>query len=435
MKFQRREFLKLGLLHAVAIGTAPQTLPLPGILLKAGPSILQGATDDSTTQFSILYTTNDLEVFVTNSAGQKWQPEAEQKISFPQQPKKILKVFFSNLHPGETFQLHVVHPATKKELDVREFQTLDLNKTTVKFVICSCLKAKLHDPLIWKNMVRHEPEVIFIVGDAVYADGGTGAQGATPQLLWKRFAEARNTLEIYYSKKLIPILAVWDDHDFGQDNGNSSYHYIKESQANFLNFFAQDEKHCRLLNRGPGIAFSYKLRDHLFVMLDDRTYRQPQGSQDRYAQWGQEQEAWMMDQIRANTSPVWLMNGSQFFPVFPAKESVAGKHPVQFAGLIEELRKTPTKVIFVSGDVHYTEISRIEEEMLGYETYELTSSAVHSNNFPGVPEIVPNERRIAGTGQKNYILVDSEVLGKDILFKASCYNIRDVLQFQIDFTV
>lgn len=438
MKTKRRDFLKLGLFQAIAFGLTQKNYANPRpVQRREGPSILQGATDDTKTQFNILYDNIELEIFVTNSNGQKWLPDEARSTSFPNHPKMITQVFFSKLVPNETYLLNLFDIKKQQVLDVREFQTLDLSKPSLRFAICSCMKDTEHNPDIWINMIQNKPDILFFVGDSVYADHQAPKSGVNPTHMWKRFCEARTTLEVYYSKKLVPILATWDDHDFGANDANSrNFPYVKESQANFLSFFAQEQSHCDILTKGPGVSSALNFRNHLFVLLDDRSYRDTRGSQDRYAHWGQEQETWMLNLLRQNPGRAsWLMNGSQFFPAVPWKESVSGDHPVQFSGLLQELKTIPSKVVFVSGDVHYSEISRIEPESLGYETFELTSSSIHSKNIPGTPDIVPNSRRVIGTGKRNYILVDAETSGGEIIFQATCHGANNEVKFQMNLKV
>ncbi len=219
------------------------------------------------------------------------------------------------------------------------------------------------------------------------------------------------------------------------DSNAQEYPYVRQSQINFLNFFAQDESHCGLLTRGPGVSSALRWGTQLFVLLDDRSYREKSGSKNRYAHWGQEQEEWVLSLLRQNTGPTWLMNGSQVFPNVPWKESTSGDHPVQFREFMKELRTISSKVVFASGDVHYSEISKIEKAMLGYETYEVTSSSIHSKNIPGSPDIIPNSRRIAGTGHRNYVLVKSEADGYGCNFSAISYNQKNDVRFKMKFNV
>jgi len=412
MKLQRRDFLKLGIAHTIVgfypKGMAAQSVPFNQ--KSSGPSILQGATDETRTQFSILFqTATNLEIFVTDQSDSKiWAPDSFQVIEQPGHPQKITKVTFSSLNPKETYFLSIQDKQSFKTIDRRQFQTLDLSAPDFRFAICSCMDEAQHQADIWKDLVSKKPQMLFFVGDSVYADRGAPASGANPSHLWSRFCDARNTLDIFFSPRLIPILAVWDDHDFGLNDSNSeNYPFVEASQKNFLSFFAQEESHCEFLKRGPGISSALRFKNQLVILADDRSYRKPRGSKDRYAHWGQEQENWMLSLIEQTRGPSWIMNGSQVFPSVLWKESVSGEHKAQFKGFLNELSKRDSKVIFASGDVHYSEISRIETEAIGYETFEVTSSSMHSKSFPGFPDIVPNDRRIASTGSRNYVLVGS----------------------------
>ncbi len=215
MKIERRDFLKLGMMQAVALGLPQKTDAQVDLVYKKGPSILQGATDDTKTQFNIVHDADvALEIFVTDSQGRRWNADDIRSITFPRHTKQILKAYFSNLHPDEVFYLNLVDTAKNQVIDQREFRTLNLDKPSLSFALCSCMDEKQHEPEIWRNMVAKNPDILFFIGDSVYADSGAGSEGANPYYLWQRFCEARTTLEIYYSKKLIPILATWDDHDF-----------------------------------------------------------------------------------------------------------------------------------------------------------------------------------------------------------------------------
>ncbi|MBO9666287.1 MAG: alkaline phosphatase D family protein, partial [Bdellovibrio sp.] len=295
------------------------------------------------------------------------------------------------------------------QLERREFGMLNTQKKDLRFALCSCMDDARHEPEIWQDLVERRPDMIFFIGDSVYVDyKDKHVPKNNPFRLWKRFSEARRTLEIYYSKRLIPIFATWDDHDFGKDNSNSeSYPHVKLSQKNFLSYFAQEESHCSTLERGPGVSSAFKAGKHLFLLMDDRSYRLDDGNEDRYAHWGQEQEEWALDVIGKHSGVTWLMNGSQIFPQMIYKESMSGGHRNQFIGFMKSIRHLNKKVIFASGDVHFSEISKIESEQLGYPTFEVTSSSMHSRCFPGLQHIALNRRRIVSTTKRNYILVDS----------------------------
>jgi alkaline phosphatase D len=411
MRLGRRQFLQLGIAQGLVMGvqkaTATETPPVAFIQRRTGPSVLQGATDETQTQFSIVYSRNvKLRAQARSAKGELISSADDESFEMGNHPDRVSKFYFNGLVPDTKYTLEILNDETGARIDRRQFQTLNTSKRDLKFALCSCMNEENHDPAIWQNMIAQKPDVLFFIGDSVYADTGAPEGGADPAHLWKRFCEARRTLEVYYSPVLVPIIATWDDHDFGLNDSNSTtYRYVSQSQKNFKIFFAQNPRFCNKLSNGPGVSSAFRWQKHLFLLMDDRSFRLPKKSGDRYAHWGREQENWMLDQIDKNAKTTWILNGSQIFPSMPFKETMSQDHAEQLQGALEQLRTQKTKVIFASGDVHYSEISQIEKDFLGYGTYELTSSSIHSRNIPGAPHIFPNKRRMAGTGKRNYLMV------------------------------
>ncbi|WP_413586397.1 alkaline phosphatase D family protein [Bdellovibrio sp. HCB274] len=420
MEFLRRDFLKLGLTQAIAATVSVPALATGGQddrtndgllfinVMRDTPSILQGATDATRTQFSIQHH-KDLKfnIIARNQTGTVWQPDKIEVLTQPYSPYAITKVFFSNLYLGEIFFLDLLGPADQI-IERREFKTLDLAKPTLRYAIASCMDEGRHEPEIWKNMISQNPDVIFFIGDTVYCDKGESPyKKGDPRRLWTRFTDARRILEIYYSKRLVPVLATWDDHDFSGDDANSSSaEYVQMAQRNFLAFFAQNEGHSEGYAQGPGVASVLRAGQHQFLLMDDRSWRLTKESPDRYAHWGKDQEEWALQMISSFDGITWVMNGSQIFPHMIYKESMS-KHNGQFNGFTSALRKISKKVIFASGDVHFSEVSKIEPAMVGYQTYEITSSGLHSKCFPGLDKISNHARRMMCTTNQNYVLIDS----------------------------
>ena len=146
--------------------------------------------------------------------------------------------FFTGLPTAEDLKL-VIKDDKGRILDQRIFRTMDPRQDYLKFAICSCMDDEHHEPEIWNDLLAQSPDVIFFIGDSTYTDQEAATLDASsPARLWRRFCEARETLEIYHQPRLTPILAVWDDHDFGDNDTNAvEYPFVKESQRNFLIFF------------------------------------------------------------------------------------------------------------------------------------------------------------------------------------------------------
>lgn len=441
MAVSRRQLLQLGLLTAAAAASSPLTasgqsaFPQPFVNRRTGPSVLQGATDETRTQFSIVHPVNEIWAFrVTTDRGGKWKPDRVETLTLAGQPTAITRVFFSGLHLGEDFKLVFEEASRKGNYEVREFRTLDTKNLKPRFAVCSCMDENRHSPEIWQDLVNQRPDFILFVGDSVYCDYGNESDSGE-QRLWRRFSEARAVLEIYFSKRLVPIFAVWDDHDFGSNDVGKEFPHALVSRKNFMSFFAMEPSHCTALERGPGISSRFIIGKQQFLMMDDRSFRFGGSSNDRYAHWGREQEEWMLARTASHAGMSWVINGSQVFPQMPFKESFSGQHPVQFAAICKALQKLKQKIVILTGDVHFSEISEIEPEAFGYKTYELTSSSIHSFKLPGAPVIIPNDRRIASTGEHNYILIQSEGFGYGARFKVECRSPMNEINFEMELSV
>jgi alkaline phosphatase D len=438
MELGRRDFLKLGVAQALLPrfpASAQQTAFQ--VVRKNTPSVMQGATDDTKTQFSVLHNvTEKMSFSVTDPTGRTWDPDRAVLKTYKNHPKALTKIYFSGLQPNVDYTLHIMDAVNGQTIETRVFTTLDLNSPHLKIAICSCMDDTRHEPQIWNDLLSKRPDLIFFVGDSVYADKfAAGSIGATPDDLWSRFSEARATLEIYFAKKLIPVFATWDDHDFGRNNAGIGYGYVRESQENFRTFYAQETSHCSLLSRGPGISQVLRMAKQQFIFLDCRSFRDFNGSKARFAHWGQVQEEWALNRISEFAGTSWLINGSQFFPRSLSGESVSQSHPVNLSATLRELKRIQKRIVFVSGDVHYTELSRIEESILGFETFEITSSSIHSRNPPGFPFLMPNPRRIASVGARNYVLVKTKSNGAGADFEITSHSSQGLTHFQKNFRI
>ncbi len=422
MSFQakRRDFLKLSALHAgvVAMGFKPwemnyKTISDPSPIV----SVMQGPTDNFSTQIVVASTFQQPLQFritpldTTNSA------ELTESITVETdsiENQNLYRIYINRLSPRIPYKIDIF--CESKLVDSRTFKTLEITGSHLRFAVGSCMDHSLHHPPIWQDLHDQDVDAIFLIGDQVYTDYGLKSIPPENQL-WQKFYESRLILELYQFKHLKPVFAMWDDHDFGPNNGDSSYVHAEYSRQNFTKFFPQNRNYCRYLNNGPGISFSLSLCGQLFIFFDDRSFRIKNGKHERYGHWGEAQEKWALEQIHGFRGPVWLINGSQFFPVANLKESVKGEHPLQLEALTRALKDLPQKIIFVSGDIHMSEISRIEPEILGYSTVELTSSAMHSVRLPGAPILLNNPRREVYTQKWNYFLIESKTVNYDCFLR------------------
>jgi alkaline phosphatase D len=246
---------------------------------------------------------------------------------------------------------------------------------------------------------------------------------ADPKQLWERYVLTRNRVAVYFAKELVPVLAVWDDHDFGTDNGDQTYAYKNESAEIFATFFAQEARPA--LVAGPGIARRFSAFGADFHLLDGRTFRDPVGTADGRI-FGVEQEAWFYGGLA--DKPMLLMSGSLFFGAYQKGESFEGDFAANFTEFLARLKAAGGLCAFVSGDVHYSELMDIEATQLGYSTFEIVSSGMHSYTFPGHERRFNNPRRRDGCamGGHNFVVFEAEFSSGQIRGEVTSYSASKV---------
>ena len=100
-----------------------------------------------------------------------------------------------------------------------------------KFGLGSCLDQD-REQSIWSSIKKEELDGFIFLGDNVYGDLPNG-----------KLLKIERAYQI--QKKRLPswlmdekeILAIWDDHDFGLNDGGGDYPYKKDAEKMFLNFW------------------------------------------------------------------------------------------------------------------------------------------------------------------------------------------------------
>jgi alkaline phosphatase D len=221
-----------------------------------------------------------------------------------------------------------------------------------------------------------------------------------------------------------PVMATWDDHDYGRNDAGVEYPKKREAQREFLRFFGvpQDSP----MWRRDGVYSSSILgppgKRVQVIMLDTRYFRSPmqrwskgagptpgsaggpyKPSDDENATvLGEAQWLWLEDQLRQEADVRIIATSIQ---------AVAGEHgyeawinfPVERTRLFEVIRETEAKgVVLLSGDRHLAEISVLppdDPDGVGYPLYDVTSSSL--NRPSTATTLEPNKYRVYETNYRS----------------------------------
>ncbi|MCB0378064.1 MAG: alkaline phosphatase family protein [Bdellovibrionales bacterium] len=406
-KTSRRGLLKAGISQMVLQSLYPNSAMAKKTEAKNHSlPIMQGATSASQTQIVCLIDKHKSFEFLAliPQTGTSILPTRVRQFERKESETAVVHIYFQNLQLNQDYQF-VIKNSEQEVVESRFFQTLDVEKNKARMAFASCMHDEKLDTKIWQSLYEQKPDVIFFVGDSVYAD--SEGPDATPAVLWRRFCQARTRLPYSYWPHLIPIFAIWDDHDFGANDKGMEYPHVEESQTNFQVFFPFDEAYCDVLTSGPGIAQQLSLFQQKFHLMDNRSFRQEKGSTDIAAHWGKDQQQWHLDCLDQGGFH-WVISGSQMFPGGSIKESMSGDHKENLIHLKKQWQTKPARLLFVSGDIHFSELTQISTEHLGYPSLEITSSCMHSFMLPGLPWLYSNKNRIVSATGSNFVLVQCQ---------------------------
>ena len=403
--------------------------------------IIQGPTSDHAANINVLSPRlKNYKFLVVDEKGAEYKVEKYETVQPEILHWKIEKLFVEGLNPNTDYTLKVVDEfrGSSTLVDTRSFRALNISAPTTTFAYASCMAddyrfTEVIDPM-WARMQQLNPDFVVLNGDVVYVDSFefVERQKATELDIWMRFIDSFNRLPIYKWLKLKPIFATWDDHDFGTNDGDRTFAAKAAARKIFLGFFGGKNLPGVYKLENESVYFSLNAFNQKMLFLDDRYFRQPnkdQSVQEEYAHWGENQHKWVMGQLQEG-APTWLFNGNQFFSGVDLsyKESFQSNDPTHFKKFLDELRQAKAPVVFASGDIHFSEIMQIPADQAGFNTYEITSSSMHSYTGSGWD----NPLRLPGafTKEFNFMLIKSRSENSVLKFDVEAWGLEPAPYFK-----
>lgn len=239
-----------------------------------------------------------------------------------------------------------------------------------RIAFASCLREQRPAPIL-DTIADANPNLFVFLGDNIYAD--------TTDMAVMRFKYARLAAIPGYQrlKGTCPILATWDDHDYGADDAGREYPMRAQSQREFLRFFNEPEGSPRW--RRPGVYHAYTFgppgQRIQIILLDTRYFRSPlikrphpATMQTRYLPnpslaatvLGHDQWLWLERQLNEPADIRIIASSIQVLPQVPRGESW-NNFPHERHRLLHLVGQAKAQhIVFITGDVHYAEISRLQ---------------------------------------------------------------------------
>lgn len=285
------------------------------------------------------------------------------------------------------------------------------------------------------RVLEHRPDLFIYLGDNIYGDS------TDMDVLRAKYKTLGERSEFRRLKNSTALIATWDDHDYGMNDAGREYPKKVESKEIFLDFWKEPEGTERRMTEG--IYTSYEFEEGgqklQIILLDTRTFRDPLSKNKNNGQYvphkergstllGEVQWSWLKSQL-LRTSDLRIIGTSiQFGHEYNSQESWTNFlfEQQRMVDLIQETKANG--VIFISGDVHWGEISRRFVKG-GYDLYDVTSSGLNRDWHA----VSPNKYRVGNpVREHNFGLIEIDWSNQYPQVGLSLYDVNGVLREKVE---
>lgn len=236
---------------------------------------------------------------------------------------------------------------------------------------------------IFDAINAQSPDVWIWLGDIMYGDSHD------MKVLKDKYSRQKAKPQYQELLRHTKVVGIWDDHDYGINDGGKFYSKKDESKELLLDFLDVEQDDPVRTHKGVYSDFDIQLKDKYvkLILLDTRYFRDTLDpdtlSTARYLPnpdgdlLGEEQWLWLKNTLKSSKADFNIIGtGIQFIPEEQGYEKW-GNFPAARKRMIDLLREVqPKPTLFISGDRHISEISRMEVDGLNYPLFDYTSSGL-----------------------------------------------------------
>jgi len=332
-----------------------------------------------------------------------------------------LKIVLDNLEPGLEYEYEVyliedkiLMPfetkfATKKLWEWRE----PAPEFSLLFGSCVYINDSAYDRpgkpygsslKILNSMENIKSDFILWGGDNVYLrEADYSSESGIKYRYRKNFA----TTEFQKLRASRANYALWDDHDYGNNDGDATFELANVSYDCFKNYWANKT----FGEEGKGIYTKIKWADCEFLLLDARTFRSPNDLPDSIHGkpnveknfLGDKQMLWLKNNLVASKATFkFIVNGGQVLNPIADKECWQ-HYPKEYFELTNFIKDNAISgIVFLTGDRHFTEMQKVKN-IAKYPLYDFTCSSITS----GIYDISKKKEFISPTRVEGSLLMEN----------------------------
>lgn len=293
--------------------------------------------------------------------------------------------------------------------------------TRIAFGSCNHQNAPQH---MWAQIAAQNPQLFLMIGDNVYGDNGWDADAGLESLRRAYALQASHRGFAEFRTKF-PMMATWDDHDYGLNDAGANFPFRRWSEELFETFWGSSDA----VRSRPGIYESSITGPEgervQVILLDTRYFRSdlkrmawskdrpplggylPDESLDKTV-LGETQWEWLRQELAKPADLRIVVSSTQVITTAHQFEGWTN-FPVERARLFETLRnRERSGLVILSGDRHAAGIYTTDYR--GEPVWELTSSSLNlsfgSDNDRSTAREPDAARVTKFFSEENYGLVD-----------------------------
>jgi alkaline phosphatase D len=255
---------------------------------------------------------------------------------------------------------------------------------------------------IYRAMIAERADLMLWLGDNLYF---READTLSPEGMALRYRQTRSFAPLDAFLRSTPQVAIWDDHDYGPNDSDSSFEFKDAALHLFKTYWANPSYGVGGM---PGVFTKVTLYDADLFLLDDRYYRDADATSPAErgkTMFGAAQMRWLKNALLFSRARYKIIAaGGQMLNDDDAYEGW-NQYPLERADFLSWLQQNGVRgVLLLSGDRHCSELTAYPRPRYGgrHEAplYELTSSPLNSGPAPGDA----NPNRVPGTlvKERNY---------------------------------
>lgn len=293
--------------------------------------------------------------------------------------------------------------------------------TRLAFGSCNHQSAPQH---MWAQIAAQNPQLFLMIGDNVYGDNGWDGDAGLESLRASYALQALHPeFKGFHAK--FPMMATWDDHDFGLNDAGGSFPMRRWAESLFESFWGSSDA----VRSRPGVYESTitgpEGKRVQVILLDTRYFRSdlkrmawskerpplggylPDESLDKTV-LGEAQWAWLEAELAKPADVRIVVSSTQVITQAHQFEGWTN-FPVERNRLLELVKgREASGLVILSGDRHAAGIYKTEHK--GETMWELTSSSLNlafGNNNDASTAREPDASRVTKFfSEENYGLID-----------------------------